>query len=241
LTIEKFIYSTDHIVITNETKPKDLLIQLREHDTESFDYSFFTGALNFSISKEYGLNDPDILRIHFEAGLFHDIGKLGMEKNFINYPGAFTFQMYNEMKKHALGGGELLARINAPQEYIDTANYHHCNFDGSGYPGNLFEEEIPFVSRLTRISDSIDAYLSKRCYKEGGPANEALNDVMIYSGVSYDPKIIDAFSKVHKNVIEECHKMGEDRPSKKMYMHYLVITYLNEFEFSSFDDILEKF
>ena len=101
-----------------------------------------------------------------------------MERDFINYPGAFTLQMYNEMKKHAIGGGELLMKLNAPQEYIDTANYHHCNFDGSGYPGNLFEEEIPFVSRLTRLSDSIDAYLSKRCYKEGGPANEALSDVM---------------------------------------------------------------
>jgi putative nucleotidyltransferase with HDIG domain len=240
LSVPIYIYSTEHILISPDTTPKSLLYLLKEHDFESFEFSFFTGSLNYAISKEYGTNDKNLLKTLFESGLFHDIGKLGMVSDFINYPGSFTLQMYNEMKKHATGGAALLSKINAPQSYIDTANYHHCNYDGSGYPGNLFEGEIPFVSRLTRLSDSIDAYLSKRCYKEGGPAREALNDVQMYSGSSYDPDIIDAFAIVHNNVIQACHVNGEDRPSKKMYMHFLSELYLKDFPFKNIDDVLDN-
>lgn len=237
---KKFTYDINHIIISDDMTANDLLKMLKEHDDDSFEYSYFTGSLNYAISKEYGVEDPDKLKLYFESGLFHDIGKLGMSSDFLNYPGAYTMEMYNEMKNHSSGGGLLLEQVGAPLEYIYTATYHHCNYDGSGYPVQLFQNEIPFVARLTRVSDSVDAYLSKRCYKEGGPANEALKDVEAYSGTSYDPEVIKAFAKVHKRVMEKCHKIGEDRPSKKLYMHFIKKIYLKNFIYQTMEDVFVK-
>lgn len=230
-----FKYSVEHIDFNVVHAKEDLLLLLKEHDPDSFHYCVYTGQLNYAIGVELGL-DTENLNILFECGLFHDTGKLGMEYNFINYPGAYTIEMYSEMKKHTAGGGLLLEKVNAHKEIVQTAKYHHCNFDGSGYPGGFYYDEIPLFARVTRISDSVDAYMSKRCYKDGGPTNEVYDDLMQYSGTSYDPELLEAFLKVHKNVMKMCHKDGFDRPSKDVYMHFLKTIYCKNFK----NEVVEK-
>ena len=222
-----YTYNLSHIDFPHTTSKKDLIDLLNLHDNKSFIYSLSTAQLNLAISKELGLSE-DMVYLYFQCGLFHDIGKLGMSSEFINYPGSYTMEMYQEMKKHTSGGGILLAHINAENELIETAKYHHCNFDGTGYPGGFYYEEIPLHARITRISDSVDAYMSKRCYKDGGPTYMVIDDLNQYKGTSYDPSLLDIFEKVHKKVLKEAHKIGQDRPSQNMYMSILSDIYGNE-------------
>ncbi|MED2737058.1 HD-GYP domain-containing protein [Bacillus toyonensis] len=238
---QNYLYSIDHINFEKVNSKKDVVRLLESHDKNSFTYSFKTAVFNYALAKVCGITGEEKLRLFFEAGLFHDTGKLGMSYDFINYPGSFTMEMINEMKKHPQGGVEILSKINAERELIDTAKYHHCNYDGTGYVGGLYGEEIPLVARITRISDSVDAYLTKRCYKEGGPTNEALADLMQFSGTSYDPQLLNCFSIIHNNIMEECHKFGEDRPSQDMYMYFLAELYLNDFTIQKAEDVLELF
>lgn len=213
-------YSLSHIDIDNTTSKKQLIDLLNEHDKNSFIYSVRTAQLNMAIAKEMKFSEEEIY-IFFQCGLLHDVGKLGMTKDFINYPAAYSLDMYQEMKKHTTGGATLLKAINAEVALIETASYHHCNFDGTGYPVSLYYEEIPIHARVTRISDSIDAYMSKRCYKEGGPSYEVLNDLNQYKGTSYDPVLLKAFSVIHEKIITVSHSLGVDRPSQKFYMSLL--------------------
>jgi putative nucleotidyltransferase with HDIG domain len=213
-------YSVSNIDFSKYSSKKSLLDLLEEHDKDSFIFCLNTGQLNMAIAKELG-KKPEELYLLFQCGVFHDIGKLGMSHDFINYPGSYTIQMYTEMKKHTSGGGIILETINAEKELIETAKFHHCNFDGSGYPGGFYYNEIPLHARITRISDSVDAYMSKRCYKDGGPTNAVLDDLKQYKGTSYDPDLIEAFSRVHKNVMDISHRDGNDHPSQKLYMHFL--------------------
>lgn len=215
-----FEYSLSHIDFSKNSTKKSLLTLLKEHDGDSFMYCMNTGQLNMAIGKELNKTKEE-LYILFQCGIFHDIGKLGMSHDFINYPGSFTIQMYTEMKKHTSGGGVILEKVNAEKELIETAKHHHCNFDGSGYPGGYYYNEIPIHARITRISDSVDAYMSKRCYKEGGPTNGVLDDLNQYKGTSYDPDLLDAFARVHKKIMDVSHKDGNDHPSQKLYMHFL--------------------
>ena len=238
---KKFLYDYSHIDFSKATSKREILVLLEKHDKDSFNYSFNTAAFNYAIAKELGVDDPTDLKLMFESGLFHDTGKLGMTSEFINFPGSYTLMMYNEMKKHAQGGAEILEKINADIEIVEAAKYHHCNIDGSGYPGGLYGKEIPLSARITRISDSLDAYLSKRCYKEGGPAKEALDDLKQYTGTSYDEELIKCFETIHNQIMKECHLIGEDRPSQKMYMHFLVRLYLYDFPVISAENILELF
>ncbi|PGK52525.1 hypothetical protein CN918_32590 [Priestia megaterium] len=216
----KYRYSLSYIDIENTTTKKQLIDLLNKHDKNSFIYSIRTAQLNMAISKELNLPKEKVY-LHFQCGLLHDVGKLGMSFEFINYPAAYTLDMYQEMKKHTIGGVTLLKAINAETELVETANYHHCNFDGTGYPASLYYDEIPLHARITRISDSIDAYMSKRCYKEGGPTYEVWNDLNQYKGTSYDPFLLDAFAIIHKKIMTASHDLGIDRPSQKFYMSLL--------------------
>lgn len=222
-----FVYSYDHIDFSNVHTKSDIIDLLEKHDPNSFRYCVNTGLLNVSIAKELGYSSND-LYLFFQCGIFHDTGKLGMSSEFINFPGAFPLKMYQEMKKHTIGGYEILHKINAEEEICNTARYHHCNFDGSGYPGGLFEDEIPIYARITRVSDSIDAYLSKRCYKDGGPTNLIVDDLLQYRGKSYDPIILDAFARVHDNVMEVCYNNNKPDPSQDYYMSILEELYGSE-------------
>lgn len=228
--ILSFKYSLEDFNFQNIHSKKKLFDLLRKHDIESSEFCMHTANLNVAIAKELGIANNDTLYLYFQCGLFHDIGKLGMSFDFLNYQDSYTVQMYGEMKKHSSGGAFILDKVNVEKELIETAKYHHCNFDGSGYPGGLYGNEIPLHARITRVADSVDAYMSRRCYKEGGPANEVLDDVEQYIGTSYDPQIIEVFGVIHRNVMKQCHINGFDRPSKSIYMHYLNELYGENFE-----------
>lgn len=227
--MSNFEYSLSHIRFEKLQSERELIKYLHEHDPDSTDFSINTANLNYALSKEMNDKQEEELQLLYRCGLFHDIGKLGMSQDFINYPNAYTIKMYNEMKKHTSGGAYILEQINAHQSIIETAKYHHCNFDGTGYPGGLYGVDIPFHARLTRVTDSIDAYMSKRCYKDGGPSLDVLIDLKQYIGSSYDPEIIELFEVVHRKVAKKCHVEGFDFPSQKVYMHFLHELYPNSF------------
>lgn len=227
---ENFRYDIEHIDLRTIKSKRDLFLLLGKHDSSSFRYCVHTGLINVAIGKAYGMTERKELNLLYQCGLFHDVGKLGMSYEFLNYPDSYTMHMYNEMKNHTAGGGLLLKSCGAQQPIIDTALYHHCNFDGTGYPGGLYGVDIPFHARVTRIADSVDAYLSKRCYKEGGPANDALNDLLQFEGISYDPSLLKAYASVHERIMIECHSVGFDRPSQNMYIDRLCELFASDFE-----------
>ena len=43
--------------------------------------------------------------------------------------------------------------------------HHHERHDGKGYPDGLSGEEIPFLSRILAVADSIDAMAHSRPYR----------------------------------------------------------------------------
>ena len=227
---KQFLYDISYIDFNTIQSKKDLMAFMQKHDSSSLRYCINTGLINVSIAKVLGITDEQELYLFFQCGLFHDVGKLGMSYEFLNYPNSYSLQMYNEMKKHTVGGADILQKINADPELIATARYHHCNYDGTGYPGGLFEDEIPLTARITRISDSVDAYLSKRCYKDGGPTKEVWEDLNQFSGTSYDPALLQCFSAVHSKIMYDCHVIGIDQPSQELYMYKLKELFASEFE-----------
>lgn len=238
----KFRYSLEHIDFTKISSVKDVLLLLKEHDYDSFVYSYRTAAISYAIVWSDGERDHTKLTQAFKAGLLHDVGKLGMSFKFINYPGSYTNEMFDEMKKHSLGGASILENVKADTELIEVARYHHRNFDGTGYGGELLKEnDIPYLARVVRIADSLDAYLTKRCYKDGGPTLAAFDDLNQFNGKSYDPHLLEVFRSVHNKVVEACHSLGEDNPSQDFYMNKLINIFLKNFPAKTADEALDLF
>ena len=130
----------------------------------------------------------------------HDVGKIVVSDQILKQPRKLTPEEYEEMKKHAKEGGKVVKKILkgiATEEYLDFASdiatFHHERWDGSGYPYGLKGNEIPLSARIMAIADVFDALISKRCYKEAIPMEEAFAIIESESGTHFDPKLVDVF------------------------------------------------
>ncbi|MCK5250774.1 MAG: HD domain-containing protein, partial [Spirochaetaceae bacterium] len=158
--------------------------------------------------------NKDILRM---AAMLHDVGKVGISDIILKKPGKFDDDEYRVMQSHTwLGARQFLDKTELNSIAQEVALYHHENWDGSGYPGDigdLFEadkyikdveerppglkgEEIPVFARIVAIADVYDALGSKRVYKKAWDEKDVLKVMSDESGRKFDPELIDAFFSV---------------------------------------------
>lgn len=147
------------------------------------------------ISKEYWQNI-------IKAAPLHDFGKTGIPDSILNKPAKFTDEEYEIMKTHAAKGAEILNRILMNTDDIDfkniavnVAHYHHEKWNGTGYPENLRETEIPFEARVMALADVFDALVSKRVYKESFSYDKAFSIIEESAGSHFDPVLCKEFLK----------------------------------------------
>lgn len=134
----------------------------------------------------------------------HDVGKIVVSDRILKKPGRLTSGEFEEMKRHAAAGGDVVRQILegiTDEDYIafaaDIATYHHERWDGAGYPAGLKGEEIPLSARIMAIADVFDALISERCYKKAMPVEEAFEIIRAESGTHFDPQLAEVFLR-HK-------------------------------------------
>ncbi|MCR5348045.1 MAG: HD domain-containing protein [Bacilli bacterium] len=135
----------------------------------------------------------------------HDIGKILVSDRILKKPGKLTPEEFEEMKKHASQGGDVVREVLngiTDEEYLgfasDIATYHHERWDGAGYPNGLQGGEIPLSARIMAIADVFDALISRRCYKEPMSFEGAFSVMKAESGTHFDPKLIEVLLR-HKD------------------------------------------
>ena len=130
----------------------------------------------------------------------HDIGKVGIRDDILLKPGKLSPEEYEEMKKHASYGAEVLrtAEMNLQKRSkslfgigIEIAEGHHEKWDGSGYPYGKKGTEIPLSARIVALADVFDALSSKRPYKEAFSFERTMEIIAMGKGKHFDPVIVD--------------------------------------------------
>ncbi|MCL5257608.1 MAG: diguanylate cyclase [Chloroflexi bacterium] len=144
------------------------------------------------IADELSLSDEakSILRY---AGLFHDVGKIGIPDEILHKPGPLETHEVEVMQQHSLLGS-LIAQEIAP--LLNVSNlilHHHEHYDGSGYLHGIKGEAIPYLARIIAVADSFSAMTSNRPYRRALPVEMALEELRSKSGSQFDPEIIDVF------------------------------------------------
>lgn len=140
-----------------------------------------------------------------QAGLLHDIGKIGIPASILDKPGKLNDEEYRIICEHPEKGVKILQPIEQYAEVIPVAMQHHEWFDGKGYPDSLSGEEISFGARILAVADVFDALISDRPYRNGIPIEIAAEMIREGSGTQFDPKVVDAFLKLLEEESVEGH------------------------------------
>ena len=137
------------------------------------------------------------------CAILHDIGKIGVSDVILNKPERLTTEEFESIKDHAMDGASIIDKVierTGDDFFLHTAKlfaeYHHENWDGSGYPHGLKGEEIPIHGRIMAIADVYDALVTERPYKEAYLHEEAVLIIMHDVGKRFDPKIANVFYSI---------------------------------------------
>lgn len=175
-------------------------IDAKDHYT--FSHSENVAYYSRELAKAYGMNE-EALNVIYEAGLLHDIGKIGINEEILNKPGKLTPQEYQVMQTHVGLSIGIIRHLPSLDYVIPAVIGHHERYDGKGYPRAIGGTDIPLMARILCIADSFDAMISKRSYKPKMEVSKALEIIESEAGKQFDPKLAPIFiDLVKKGIIE---------------------------------------
>ena len=147
-----------------------------------------------------GIEEEAQLRAVEAASLLHDLGKLAVPEHILNKPGRLTPTEFDQMKRHAAIGADILSSIDFPYPVVPIVRHHHEHWDGTGYPARLSGEAIPIGARILSVVDCFDALTSDRPYRPKLSTADALRILQERSGTMYDPDVVARFIDIHDKV-----------------------------------------
>lgn len=181
-------------------------------DRETLAHSCRVRANALALAGAVGIANPPRLAAIAAAGLLHDIGKLAIPQLLLQKPGPLEAHEFEQVKRHAALGAQMLADIDAPEPLVSIVRHHHENWNGRGYPDGLAGMAIPPGARLLAIIDCYDALTSHRPYRRALSPDRAVEMVRQRSGTMYDPSIVSAFLSIQP-ALESA--VDEDGPRKE--------------------------
>jgi diguanylate cyclase (GGDEF)-like protein len=143
-----------------------------------------------TIAAELGWDDEQIGLLRL-AGMLHDVGKVTVRDEILRKSGPLTDADYEEVKRHAAVGADLVGRVEGLDPIAEWIRHSHEHFDGSGYPSGLAGEDIPLASRILLVADAFDAMTSDRPYREARTPEDALEELRGCAGSQFDPRCVE--------------------------------------------------
>jgi diguanylate cyclase (GGDEF)-like protein/putative nucleotidyltransferase with HDIG domain len=169
-----------------------LVAAIDAKDSFTFEHSVHVSEYAVLLAQAIGLDDSEV-RIVQEAGMLHDIGKIGIPDDILKKPGRLTKEEYETMKTHVMNSIDMIHYLPNMNYVIPAVISHHERYDGKGYPRGLAGEDIPLLGRVLAVCDCYDAMVSKRAYKESMSKEYAASELEANKGIQFDPKLADAF------------------------------------------------
>jgi putative two-component system response regulator len=140
------------------------------------------------------------INLLLQSSQLHDVGKIAISDRILQKPGRLDNGEFEEMKKHASFGVQIIEKIEATTSASDFlkhakifAGTHHEKWDGSGYPNKLAKDDIPLQGRIMALADVYDALVSERPYKQALSHAEAVKIILEGKGSQFDPVLTDIF------------------------------------------------
>ncbi len=142
----------------------------------------FGQALNLGDSRLQGL---------LIAARIYDIGKFAMPQELLYAPRPLDDPEMEMIQRHVnVAVQDILKFHRSFHPILGFVKFHHERWDGTGYPWKLKQEEIPIESRILGLVDALKALVTDRPYRRRLSFPEALQEIVKYKAVRYDPQLV---------------------------------------------------
>ena len=141
-----------------------------------------------SAARALGLGDEDAVAVR-RAGLFHDLGRVGVSNLVWDKPGPLTAAEWEQVRLHAYHTERVLARSPVLEPLAQLAGMHHERQDGSGYHRGVTAASVPIGARVLAAADVLQALTEPRPHRAARSPEQAAQEVetMVAAGV-LDPE-----------------------------------------------------
>ena len=183
-----------------------LVSAVNDHDTYTGGHSCRVSDYTAALGRVLGLPRAEIAFLR-QAGLVHDIGKIGIPDKVLRKKGRLTDEELHLVRLHPILGASILSRFPNMERMIPVVLHHHERWDGAGYPSGVSGVDIPREARAIFVADAFDAMTTDRPYGQILSTQEALAELRRCSGQQFDPQLVDAMHEAWR-----CGLLDADRP-----------------------------
>lgn len=172
-----------------------LLETLKVVEPSTYEHCVRVGEYSRKLARDMGLNEYQQKIAEF-AGMLHDIGKVGIDKNIILKPGKLDPMELDIMKNHSILSETIVQPLATNPffaQLLPAIRGHHERMDGEGYPDKIMGDEIPLIARVILTVDTFDAMGENRAYRKGLPENIIFSELKRCSGSQFDPQVVKVF------------------------------------------------
>lgn len=190
----KYVGKLAEIVIKSDDELEALFGRIC-NDESLYNHSANVAEVATGIGIYYNFNLDELIGI-YTGSIFHDVGKLKLDKAIINKNGAFTKneRMYTEA--HTTAGYKLIKNTMLSAIAVDIVRSHHEKLDGTGYPASLEHREIPIYTQVVTVADMFEAMTSDRCYRD------AMEEYKVYKILEGDKGVNQVAVRLLKENVE---------------------------------------
>ncbi len=161
------------------------------------------------IAEHLGLDAALRTAIH-EAGLVHDVGKIGVPDAVLLKPGGLTDKEFAIMRSHAALGAQIVSDVLS-EEQTAWVRHHHERLDGFGYPDGISGDAIPLGARIIAVADAWDAMTADRSYRSALDERAVLDVMCEGAGTQWCEQSIMALVALYER--GALHSRGTHQPT----------------------------
>lgn len=130
------------------------------------------------------------------AAMLHDCFKVCLSGSLLDKREALDNDERERILSQPDMSVELLESFDFFANERIVLQYHHENFDGSGYPQGLKAEQIPIGARIFAIADAVVAMESDRPYRARLSRERLIQELRNNAGTQFDPALVALFLEI---------------------------------------------
>ena len=170
------------------------LVDIRTYDSYTYAHSVNVCMLSLIVGSMLRLNRNE-LEILGIGAILHDVGKIFIENEILNKPGALDAEEWEIIKTHTSKGYEFLkGKICISYISAHIAYQHHERNDGSGYPRGLTAARIHRFAKIVAVMDVYDAMTAERVYRNALPSYLVMEELRAGANIKFDHVVVDLLS-----------------------------------------------